>query len=100
MKFLKPNRKKILLSIVLTLFLAFVSTKYATIGYIKNSALPETSQPVYFRIGPVFWLPGYLIFGQEIYGRSLVVTFLLSLIYWYAISYLLSSLVIRRDDHN
>jgi len=94
MTFFKPTRKKFLVALVLFIALAFVSMEFASIGYIKDSSIPQDKQPVYFKISPVFWLPSWLIYKGEVSDQTLLLSLVYTIPYWLIISYFFSSLLV------
>lgn len=92
-------KKRLLLTLLFFISLAFVSTKFAAVGFIKDSSKPETDQPVFFQINPVFWLPAYLKYGTVISDSQILPSLGLTIPYWLIISFIISSLLFITPFH-
>lgn len=92
-------KKRLLLTLLFFIALAFVSTKFAAVGFIKDSAKPETDQPIYFQISPVFWLPAYLKYGEVISDPQILPSLAFTVPYWIIVSFLISSLLCITPFH-
>jgi hypothetical protein len=88
-------KKRLLLIGLFFIVLAFVSTKFAAVGFILDSSKSEKDQPMYFKISPAFWLPAYLKYGQVISDSQILPSLVFTIPYWIIISFIFSYLIVQ-----
>jgi len=98
MKFLHLTRKKIFLTIIFFIILAFVAMHFGTRGFVYSDEVPVENQPVHFKINPILWLPSWYFFKGEISDSTILISLLYTFPYWLIISYLLSSVMLKNDN--
>jgi hypothetical protein len=86
-------KKRIILTLLFFISLVFVSTKFAAVGFIKDSSKSEKDQPIYFKISPVFWLPAYLKYGEVVSDPQILPSLAFTVPYWIIISFIISCLI-------